>query len=346
MKNLFFLFAILFNGVVFGSQREADTRCIETSSNLILVNDCSNSEGPSLSVEALAEEIKRLVVHNKKEDCIKLLLQWGTDRYPEIGKCYFVRFKASLFETLKRSGIFFEQFEKIGDFKLKVRDLPGCYNSGQQNWDLSNKHIDDLNGLQDNTPRLVNLSGNCFKNLHGLPCMAGLTSLILSDNELKGLRFLPTDLPNVDTLELNNCQLADEDLVNVLELPMLKHLELEKNQLTKIPDLGRLLQLEQVRLANNGIIDDENNSLLPAKLQVLNLSGNKLTNRYLLLVKLPEAWFNNPKTECVSIKKTLAALDLCLDLSGNPLIATSQSDVELVKKLRSNVALKPHKFIA
>ncbi|XP_068657785.1 probable LRR receptor-like serine/threonine-protein kinase At5g48740 isoform X2 [Aristolochia californica] len=159
-----------------------------------------------------------------------------------------------------------------------------------------------------------------------------VTSLELSDVNLRAISPTFGDLIDLKKLDLHNASLAGE-IQNLGSLQQLETLNLSFNRLTSFgSELGTLLSLQILDLQNNSLQGTVPNNLGSLKhLHLLNLENNKLQG------PLPES-LNKESLEvrtsgnlCISFSTTS-----CDDLSDHPSIPTPQVTLLNVKKPQSH----------
>jgi internalin A len=138
---------------------------------------------------------------------------------------------------------------------------------------------------------ILDLSNNPLPDLLSLPIFANLFHLDLNGNTLTDFNPLYKQ-PALTELSLTNCHLTQLDTLMALDLNVLN---LANNRLGRLDGLEVLWNLEVLDVNDNQIRD-----LTPLlglkKLQILKLSGNRLTQRA-SCEQLPIIRQNNPGIE-------------------------------------------------
>ncbi len=142
---------------------------------------------------------------------------------------------------------------------------------------LNNNNIEFLSGC-GSLPKLsfLNLANNQIKSLKGLEEFAGcpkLSKIDLSENQISDLcKFEPiSHLHNLEEINLTKNQITEVNIT--YDVPKLKRLSLDENQINKIVAIKNLSGLESIDLQNNKLTKLENMANLP-KLRSIYVDGN------------------------------------------------------------------------
>jgi len=288
MKKLFFLAALFFNNVAFCSQLSLNPEPDEQQPSLSTLRrgGQDNYDVTARWINEYAENIDRLIDQDKAQAIADLL---DSLSLPLIGKCYFVRFNRSLLETLTRKlSPDFQRYAALDAFTTSIKEVPSTYESKNRRLVARGKFIGNLDGLQVYSDNLISLelSDNRLENLECVPTMPFLETLNLANNRIRGLDGFRSVLKKLKFLVLDGNLIGDDGLAGrLMGAPHLRGLSLQRNQLTRIPALSGLANLEVLEL-NNNLIQFKGELQLPEKLHYVDLSGNPL--------KSMGEWFNFP----------------------------------------------------
>ncbi|KAL3104122.1 hypothetical protein niasHS_002149 [Heterodera schachtii] len=133
-------------------------------------------------------------------------------------------------------------------------------------------HFGDSSHQQQTTLMFLNLSQNRLRSV-ALPTLSSLTVLDLSDNILTQFASL-SSLPSLEHLHLSGN--AGIRLTIAAEHPALLRLHLANCSLTKMPDLSRLIALQELDLRANGLESVPGHWLPSRGVNALDVEGNAL----------------------------------------------------------------------
>lgn len=161
--------------------------------------------------------------------------------------------------------------------------------------DLSNKNIDDINGLQSCTNiNQLYINNNHISDISPLRALHNLVTLVADHNELEHITYLPYNLKLLNIENNNISSLTGLDALTEIEIifagynnivginwlnnkSKLRYLTLNDNNITDISPLGHCDNLVHLNMANNMISDI---SVLSDNihLKFLKLSNNEITD--------------------------------------------------------------------
>lgn len=136
--------------------------------------------------------------------------------------------------------------------------------------------------LSDSDKIIINLKNLNYDNLTEIKCFKGFEEVIALEakkiNLIKVRKTIFLNLANLQILDLRENKLMRIPK-NIQLLKKLKHLKLDDNQITYLPNfIGNLEKLEQLTISNNKLTSIPTSIQYLTKLKKLKLSNNQITS--------------------------------------------------------------------
>ncbi|QSZ36285.1 hypothetical protein DSL72_007411 [Monilinia vaccinii-corymbosi] len=142
-----------------------------------------------------------------------------------------------------------------------------------QQVDVSNNQIESLSCFKNLVHlRSLHADNNKITSLHGIGTLDGLITLRLRGNPIETVDLEGTNLKQLETLDLRDCQISE--VKNICQLPKLSSLDLENNNLVEFLKPGDTCSAREIRLSFNKL-ESFDASLTP-EVRILYLDANRI----------------------------------------------------------------------